>query len=248
MSGLVGATSRLRRIASTGSTNADLIGRIAGGDPPPDGEWLLADRQTTGRGRRGRVWFDGTGNFMGSTAIRLLPGDPPPASLSLVAGIALHETVAALLPPAAGAMLKWPNDLMVGAAKLAGILLEREADWIVVGIGVNLAAAPDLPDRPSTALSAFGPAPDRDMFAANLARQLDQEAQRWRSYGLEPLTRRWMAAAHPVGTPLAVHPPGESVLEGRFDGLAEDGSLLLRMIDGATRTVSAGDVMLARKD
>lgn len=247
MSGPIGAT-RLRRVASTGSTNADLINRIAQGDPPPQGEWLLADRQSAGRGRQRRAWSDGRGNLMGSTAIRLLPGDPSPATLSLVAGVALHETAAPLLPTTQRAMLKWPNDLMVGGAKLAGILLERESDWIVVGIGVNLAAAPDLPDRPAIALSAFGPAPDRDLFAANLARQLDQEVQRWRDYGLEPLIRRWMAAAHPVGTSLSVHPPGEDLLEGRFGGLAQGGSLLLRLAGGTTRTVSAGDVMLAQKD
>lgn len=244
----VGAASRLRIIPSTGSTNADLLAKIATGDPVREGEWLVTDRQTAGRGRQGRNWSDGLGNFMGSTAIRLQSGDPPPATLSLVAGVALHEAAAPLLPPEQMARLKWPNDLMVGGAKLAGILLERAGEWIVIGIGVNLAVAPPLSDRATMAMSSFGPAPDRDLFADTLARHLNDEVQRWRSYGLEPLIRRWTVAAHPVGTALTVHPPGEQAVAGFFQGLADDGSLRLRLADGSLRTISAGDVMLARKD
>ena len=105
---------------------------------------------------------------MGSTAVRLLPHDPAPGSLALVAGLAVLEAVSAILPPPYAAQLKWPNDVLVGGAKLAGILLERVGDTVVVGIGVNLAAAPELPDRATVALSRFGSTPDRDNFAAEV--------------------------------------------------------------------------------
>lgn len=239
---------RLRYVASTASTNADLLNDIAAANFPHEGEWLIADRQTAGRGRQGRAWADGAGNFMGSTAIRLLPTDPAPATLSLAAGLALFETVAPLVPPVAGARLKWPNDLLIGAAKVAGILLEGAGGWIVMGFGVNLASAPVLSDRATTSLSNFGPAPDRDLFAANLAQHLHQEVDRWRRFGLDPMLRRWAAAAHPVGTVLQVHPPGEAKVTGVFAGLNDDGSLRLRTRDGGVRTVTAGEVMLGPRE
>jgi BirA family biotin operon repressor/biotin-[acetyl-CoA-carboxylase] ligase len=130
---------------------------------------------------------------------------------------------------------------MLGTAKLAGILLERVADSVVVGIGVNLRFAPDLPDRETAALDA----PDRDAFAADLARQFDLELDRWRSFGLAPIVARWLAVAHPIGTPLSVGEPAEAPLAGAFAGLTEDGALKLRLADGATRVIHAGEVRLA---
>ena len=219
------AQGRLQFVASTGSTNADLLARIKAGDPPLEGEWLVAGRQTAGKGRLGRSWQDGRGNFMGSTAIRLHPSDPAPATMSLVAGVALYEAVAPLLAPPTQAQLKWPNDLMLKGAKLAGILLERSADYVVAGFGVNLAQAPTVEGRATTALNCFGPAPDRDLFASALAGSLTEELIRWRTYGLDPLIRRWQAAAHPQGTVLTIAVPGEAPVTGRFAGLSEDGSL-----------------------
>ena len=232
-------------IAETGSTNADLAARLRTGEHVTEGDWLVADRQTAGRGRQGREWFDGAGNFMGSTLVHQRFGDPPAASLALLAGLALHEVVAPHLAPAHCALLKWPNDLMVGQAKLAGILLERQGDAVIVGIGVNLAAAPDLPDRQAVALSALGPAPGRDSFAADLARQFDLELARWRNFGLAPIIARWLAAAHPVGTPLSAGEPGAPPLTGRFAGLSADGALQLTLADGTRHIVHAGEVRFA---
>lgn len=238
----------IRTVAATGSTNADLSARLAAGDCLPEGEWLIADRQTAGRGRQGRAWFDGAGNFMGSTVVQLGAGDPPAGTLALAAGLAAHEAIAPLVPPPVRPMLKWPNDVLIGAAKLAGILLERVRDSVIVGIGVNLAAAPDLPDRTTLALSAYGPAPDRDLFAATLARCFATEIERWRTYGLGPLVSRWLVAGHPLGTPLRVGEPGETPLSGSFAGLTSDGALQLRLVDGTTRTVHAGEVRLAAQN
>ncbi len=235
----------IRTVPETGSTNADLLQALREGEGVLEGDWLVADRQSAGRGRQGRGWHDGQGNFMGSTLCHLRAGDPPPATLALLAGVALNEAVQTQCPTLANLRLKWPNDLLVGGSKLAGILLERERDSVVVGIGVNLAAAPDLPDRKTVKLADFGPAPDRDTFAATLAECWKRDLGRWRDYGIDPLLARWRAAAVPEGTALTVHEPGGSVLSGTYAGLSDEGAMRLRLADGQTRVIHAGDVMLA---
>lgn len=232
-------------VSETGSTNSDLLERLRSGARVAEGHWLVADRQSAGRGRQGRAWSDGSGNFMGSTVVHRQPADPPAPTLALLAGLALFETAQPLVPDGQALRLKWPNDLLYGRAKMAGILLEGQGDAIVLGIGVNLVRAPDLPGRETRAFASFGPAPDRDGFAAALAGHFDRELERWRSFGLDVLIRRWQAAGLPTGTPLTVHDGAAEPLSGAFAGLSEDGSLLLRMADGATRIVHAGDVMLA---
>lgn len=236
----------IRTVPETGSTNADLLEALRAGELLAEGDWLVADRQSAGRGRQGRAWSDGTGNFMGSTVLRLAPGDPPAASFALAAALATYEAVVPLIPDPMPLQLKWPNDLTFAGAKLAGILLEREGATLVVGIGVNLVQAPAIAGRSTIALSSLLPAPDRDRFAAALAASFAVELERWRSFGLEPLVRRWLAAAHPLGTPLVVAPPGEPELGGAFDGLDENGALRLRLVDGTARVIHAGDVFFAR--
>jgi BirA family biotin operon repressor/biotin-[acetyl-CoA-carboxylase] ligase len=232
----------IETVAATGSTNADLAVRLGAGEGLAEGFWLVADRQLAGRGRQGRVWEDGFGNFMGSTLVRRTPADPPAPSLSLAAGVAVQAALAPLLPPLAQPQLKWPNDVLVQGAKLAGILLEAAGDALVVGIGVNLAQAPEVAGRATVALARFGPAPDRDTFAARLAEAFATELERWRQFGLAALAGRWQAVAHPVGTPLVVRGAAESDLAGQFAGLAEDGALRLTLADGTTRVIHAGDV------
>ncbi|MFM5884442.1 MAG: biotin--[acetyl-CoA-carboxylase] ligase [Novosphingobium sp.] len=235
----------IHTVPATGSTNADLAARLAAGERLAEGDWLVADRQSAGRGRHSRTWFDGAGNFMGSTVVQVGSGDPPAASLALAVGLAVADAVSPFIPPPRRALLKWPNDVMIGTAKLSGVLLEACGAAVIVGVGVNLNAAPVLPDRETIALSAFGPAPDRDLFAASIAACLKAELERWRGYGLAPLIARWLAAAHPPGTPLRAGEPGETPLEGTFAGLANDGALQLRLPDGTTRTIHAGEVRLA---
>lgn len=177
------------------------------------------------------------GNLHASTLVRLRPGDPPAPTLALVAAVALHEVVAVYAP---GVQIKWPNDLIFGGAKLAGILLERQDEAVIVGFGVNLAHHPEGLGRPATSLAALaGMAPEPAAFLRILAGTFARWLERWRSEGLEPVRGRWLAAAHPLGTALAT-----SEGEGLFDGLDESGAMRLRMADGTTRIVHAGDVFL----
>lgn len=225
----------IRSVAETGSTNDDLAALAREG--AAEGLWLRAERQTGGRGRQGRAWSSPPGNLYASTLVRLRPGDPPAPTLALVAAVALHEAAALY---ARGILIKWPNDLLAGGAKLSGILLERADDAVVIGFGVNLAHHPTDIERPATSIAALtGSAPDPDAFLETLANAFARWLSRWRSDGLAPVRRAWLAAAHPVGTALTA--AGE---QGLFDGLDETGALRLRLGDGTLRLVHAGDVFL----
>lgn len=238
----------IRFVEQTGSTNADLIAQLRGGEYFPEGDWLVANRQTQGRGRQGREWLDGAGNFMGSTVVHQRFGDPNAATLALLAGLTLHETLAIKLPPDTGLMLKWPNDVLAGDAKLAGILLEGFDSATIIGIGANLKSTPALTDRSAISLAQLGIEIDRDSFAHDLAKQFDLELERWRSIGLPPLMRRWHAAAHPVGTQLTVLDPASGPQTGEYAGLSSDAALKLRLADGTCRVIHAGEVLLGRGD
>ena len=227
--------TRIRLVERTGSTNADLLA-----DPSAvEGDWLVAMEQETGRGRQGREWLSASGNFYGSTLIILRAGDPSAASLSLAAGLALIEA-ADLVAPQQALTLKWPNDLMIGTAKLAGILLERSGDRVVAGFGVNLATAPNIAGRETASLDgAIVPQAFAPLLAGSFARMLGL----WRSSNPEAFARAWLARAHPIGTELLVHSAPGQTIEGTFDGIEPDGALRLRAGD-SVEIVRAGDVEL----
>lgn len=139
--------------------------------------------------------------------------------------------------------LKWPNDLMLGDAKFAGILLERSGDRIVVGFGANLAQAPDIAGRQTAALKPIADIAPR-AFAPLLAGKFAQLLAMWRSSEPAQFAQAWMARAHPVGTPLEVHSgPGERIA-GTFDGIEPDGAMRLKR-DGMIDIIRTGDVSLA---
>lgn len=204
--------------------------------------WLRAERQTAGRGRQGRDWESPAGNLYASTLVRIRPGGPPAATLALVAAVALEEAVAVFAPGLA-VTIKWPNDLLVGGAKLSGILLERSDDAVVIGFGVNLAHHPTDLDRAATSLAAHGPAPDPQLFAETLAEGFARWLGRWRD-GIAPVRERWLARAHPEGSALTARLGDGSSVDGLFVGLDGDGALILRLAGGGSRVIHAGDVFL----
>ena len=235
-------------VDETGSTNADLAANLRSGEGWAEGAWLVARRQTAGRGRQGRDWFDGAGNFMGSTVVALgrQPADagPPPATLSFVAALAVRDAAVGVLGEGADLALKWPNDVLLEGGKLSGILLEMVRGTIVVGIGVNLARAPHLPDRKTAALADLAPPPPLEDFAAGLAAAFARRLEAWRTYGLGATLRAFLGQSiHAQGSALTVHDTDGSVLSGSFAGLEEsDGALRLRLADGSERVIRAGDI------
>lgn len=208
-----------------------------------EGDWLVALAQDSGRGRHGRAWETIPGNFFGSTIVQLRASDPPAPALALAAGLALIEAVETVVPRAA-LSLKWPNDLMLGDAKLAGILLERSGDRVVAGFGVNLAAAPSISGRKTASLATLADI-DPKGFAPLIAASFARILSAWRTADPGAFASAWATRAHPVGTALQVHSsPGEQI-SGTFDGIEADGAMRLRLDDGRIETVRAGDVTLA---
>lgn len=208
-----------------------------------DGQWVVADRQTAGRGRLGRQWMAAGGNFTGSCLLRPRDGETPAHLLSFVAALALFDCVRPLLPHAR-LELKWPNDLLLEGGKLSGILLEAEGAVVVLGIGLNLAHAPAVEGRLVSSVRDHGGTVVVPMlFAARLAEAMDRRRMQWRASGFAAVRADWLARAHPLGTPLAVMQNGARV-EGRFAGLEADGALLLD-VAGGRLLVHAGDVFTA---
>lgn len=225
-------------VAETGSTN-DEVKRLAA-EGAGEGTWLRADRQTAGRGRSGRAWSSIEGNLHASTLVRVHATDPPTATLALVAGVALFNTAEPIVRRP-GLMLKWPNDLLLDGAKVAGVLLERVGDAVVAGFGVNLAFAPEVPGR-RTGVLPGAPAPG--MFVRLLAVAFADALGNWRCNGLPAIRHAWLMRAHAVGTPLETHASDGERVAGAFDGLDEAGALRLRLPDGGTRVIHAGDIHL----
>lgn len=213
------------------------------GSGAEEGLWLRAERQTGGRGRSGRFWSSTAGNLHISTLVRLRPGDPAAHTLALVCAVAAHATVRALVP-GLDVTIKWPNDLMVGNAKLCGMLLERTGDAVIAGFGMNITHAPEIEGRATTSLASRGAPSDinatraAEVLAEHFAFWLD----RWHGLGLDPVREAWLAGAHAPGTPLrAVLPDGTEVMGG-FAGLAVDGALMLGLADGSRSVIHAGDI------
>ena len=234
-----GAVLTVRVVGETGSTNVDLLAAAEAG--AVEGTWLRAERQTAGRGRVGRPWADGAGNLFASTIVRLEPGDPAAPMLTLVAAVALAEAVAAVAPGLA--TIKWPNDLLIGGAKLSGILLERGGgNVVVIGFGVNLASHPVLPDRPTTSLAEQGVAVEPAALLELLRDRFAKWLERWRNHDLSSVRAAWEAMAHPRGTALRVRLPDGGEREGLFGGLDADGALRLLGRDGMVTLIHVGDV------
>ncbi len=230
------------------STNAEARRRAEAGESGP--LWIVARRQTGGRGRRGRQWESQDGNLF-STLLRLTRKSPGEAAqVTFVAALAVAELLDAFAPPSL-VTIKWPNDVMIAGEKAAGVLVESGAHetgglWLAVGIGVNLVHAPEGAERPATALArhlrgdVLTP-PTVEVAAATLAEAFAAWMTRWETLGFQPILDAWRARTPGLDGP-AVARLGRETLEGRAEGVAADGALKLRLADGSLRLISAGDV------
>ncbi|TDW68381.1 BirA family biotin operon repressor/biotin-[acetyl-CoA-carboxylase] ligase [Novosphingobium sp. PhB55] len=234
-------------VEETASTNADLVRRLGAGEGLAEGFWLRAVRQSAGRGRRGREWSSPEGNLYASTVVALRADDPWVHTLAFVAALSVHDLMLSQLGGGADCQLKWPNDVLVGGAKICGILLERRGDHVIVGIGVNVVTAPELADRATTSVHKANPDNHSDAHTVlgDLADRFAARLAQWRMEGLASTLADWTRHAHPPGTPLLVTLDEEGLLPGAFAGLDPDGALRLRLADGSLRVVHAGDVSLA---
>jgi BirA family transcriptional regulator, biotin operon repressor / biotin---[acetyl-CoA-carboxylase] ligase len=207
--------------------------------------WLIAKRQTAGRGRRGRAWSSLEGNLF---ATLLFTTDRPPSDIALLGfatGVAMAESFDEIVGPG-HATLKWPNDVFLDGAKAAGIMLDSGGAWAALAFGVNLAAAPEALDQPTTSLRALlppdAPAAEPLAFFAQMRPKLERWSARIVSEGFEPLRQAWLTRAHGLGQSARVV-QGEHTIEGRIAGLSPRGELELDTETGC-RLIAAGDVLL----
>lgn len=232
----------------TDSTNAEARRRADAGETGP--LWIVARRQTDGRGRRGRSWESEDGNLF-ATLMQLTRKSPAEAAqVTFVAALAIADLLDAWAP-ASLVTIKWPNDVMLAGQKASGVLVESGVHesgglWLAVGIGINLVSAPEGTERPATALAhhlrgdAASP-PSIEVAAAKLAEAFNVWMTRWETLGFQPILDAWRARTAGLDGP-AVARLGRETIEGRAEGVAADGALKLRLADGSLRLISAGDV------
>jgi BirA family transcriptional regulator, biotin operon repressor / biotin---[acetyl-CoA-carboxylase] ligase len=225
------------------STNAEALRRAGAGERGPF--WIVAREQSAGRGRRGRAWASPAGNLH---ATLMLVDPAPPAvapQLAFVAGLALHDAVAAAAPSLAPRLaLKWPNDLLCMGRKMAGVLIEGEGDpvAVAVGIGVNCCHHPEATEFPATNVAAEGADVSTGTLFEGLAAAMAARLHQWNHCScFAGIRTAWLERAAGVGEPVRVRLSGHETA-GRFETIDASGRLVLRTSAGELEAIAAGDV------
>jgi BirA family biotin operon repressor/biotin-[acetyl-CoA-carboxylase] ligase len=237
---------RHEALSETSSTNSECLARARAGDRGL--LWITAEKQTGGRGRRGRPWVSERGNLYAS----LLLIDAAPmerlGSLPLAIAVAVHQAVRAVLPASAEPLeVKWPNDILIGRKKTCGILVEGESlpdgrHALVIGIGINVSVMPDNPLYPVTCLREQGSAASPEELFAHLFASMAEALAAWdRGRGIREITARWREVACGIGEKITVNLPDRSI-SGHFSGIDDNGLLMLDTGAGRMMTIAAGDV------
>ncbi len=247
----ISAGYRLAAFESIGSTNVEALSRARDGEQGPI--WFVTSEQTAGRGRRHRPWIAPRGN-LASSILEVVDVSPAiAATLGFAAGLALEAALqkvsveASLRSDHMKFSLKWPNDVLAGRQKLAGILLEAEAVAgdrlaVVVGIGTNVVAAPEGTPTPATSLNALGVHIGAEELFATLSDSWAEFRGLWdNGRGFGEIRKLWLARAAGLGQAVAIQ-SGASTVEGTFDTIDEQGCLIVRTAGGKRVPISAGDV------
>ncbi len=236
---------RFQAFAELPSTSDFCIERAKEGEAA--GLAVFAAQQSAGRGSRGRGWVSPPGNVALSVLLR---PDIAPAQASmfpLLAGVAVAEAVRATLPAGPVPMLKWPNDVLLDGKKCAGLLIDaapekNRIEWMVIGIGINVAYAPEVPGRIATCLADHG----ADAGAVEVAKAVLERLAFWldifQQFGSVRIIPSWISRAHPIGTKIEVKSPHHNA-SGTFAGLSPTGELLLS-IENRIEKVSTGEILL----
>lgn len=240
---------RLLNLDDVDSTNEEARRLIEAGERGP--LWIVATRQTKGRGRLGREWISAPGNFYGSFVCGDVPEARVAAELGFVTGVALIRALRA----ATGRdvfRLKWPNDLLLDGAKLGGVLLEclnaATHPVAIIGVGVNIAQAPEGLPYPAARLNSLGAgAPGVDAFFAQFAGALSEALDVWAGgQGFSRIREEWLSSAAGIGETIRVALAKET-LDGRFESIDASGRLVLAIGD-ERRVIEAGDVLVGPRN
>jgi BirA family biotin operon repressor/biotin-[acetyl-CoA-carboxylase] ligase len=245
---------RLQAFDEVGSTNAEALTLARSGEQGPI--WLVTDQQSAGRGRRNRAWSSPKGNLACSVLEMLPVAAPVAATLGFAAGLALEaalDRISVETRLRAGGTdilqfrLKWPNDVLAGGYKLSGILLEADASApdrlaLVVGIGVNVVAAPEGLPYPATSLRDVGLNTSAEDLFSVLSDAWSEFRGIWNlGKGFGDIRRLWLERAHGVGERVSIN-TGSATVEGIFDTIDENGCMIVMTTDNRRVPVAAGDV------
>lgn len=229
-------------LETAGSTNVEAMAHLKSGGSSP--VWFVTDHQVSGRGRRNRAWMSIKGNLAATVGEAIDVAPAQAATLGFAAGAAL---AAALQKFGVPAKLKWPNDVLLDGAKLSGILLEAEAISdgrlaIVVGIGVNVVAAPQGLPYAAASLREAG-------YAVSAAEVFEALAENWsemrllwdNGQGMPALRQRWLAHAAGIGGQVTIQIGGRTV-SGIFETIDETGHMIVMTDEGRRMPIASGEV------
>jgi BirA family biotin operon repressor/biotin-[acetyl-CoA-carboxylase] ligase len=238
---------RLIAREEVGSTNDEARALVAAG--VGHGTVVWAESQTAGRGRLGRDWVSPPGNLYCSIILRPKVDQAHIAEISFVSALAVRDAVASVLPPDVAIQFKWPNDVLAGGRKVAGILVEAEKlpdearTALIVGIGVNIVSAPRETDYPATCIAAVTRAPRVSRLLTSLVAALDRRVELWTRSGFAAIRQEWMDHAYGVGGQVTA----SSGISGTFTGLDETGAIIIaskgerhRVVSGSVRFSEMG--------
>jgi BirA family biotin operon repressor/biotin-[acetyl-CoA-carboxylase] ligase len=236
----------IRHYASLGSTNVEA--RTLATLGCAHGTVIWADVQTAGQGRNGRCWHSRPGNLMVSVVLRPATPAGGAAELGFVSAVAMAGCVAALLPHGSAVQLKWPNDVHIAGAKVAGLLPEAQClgpdlAWVILGAGLNLLEAPTGLPYAATDLRAHGVVVKPEQALDSFLTQLAHWLRRWEDEGFAPVRAAWLARGAGVGQPVTITLDDRQE-HGIFAGLDRDGAMMLSTAAGERR-ITAGDVAFA---
>lgn len=241
--------TRILRYSELASTNTEAMRLAQAGEPGP--VWVVAERQTAGKGRSGRSWIGDFGNLFASYLFHAKAPVGSVHQLSLVAGVATFDAISALgIGKEHGLRLKWPNDILTERAKIGGILIEssvlprRQGVTAVIGVGLNVVSHPEIEGREVTSLKSAGSVADPAAVLDALDAALRQALLIWdNSAGFAAIRARWLERSGPLGERVSVQ-GGEGQISGAFAGLDDDGALLVDLEGGERRRCTYGDVTL----
>ena len=227
-----------------GSTNAEALALARAGERGP--LWISARSQNAGRGRRAGAWVSPPGNLY-ATLLLTEPAAPDCApQLSFVTALAVHDALIECAPAIGPALkVKWPNDLLIGSAKVAGILIESENEprfTVAIGVGVNCVSHPSNTPYPATNLAAAGTLVTPDAVLSALAAAMIRRLAQWgRGTGFAAIRTDWLKRAAGLGGEIRVRLP-EREFSGHFQGLDEAGCLLVQQPGRPVEKITAGEV------
>lgn len=226
-------STEARRLADLGAAEGQIV-------------WAL--KQESGVGRRGRHWSSPAGNLYCSLLLRPSCSAAEGAKLSFLIAVALYDALEQVLPPDAPISLKWPNDVLLGGRKVAGILLESKSnvagqlEWLIVGTGVNVATYPKKTDGlPATCLKEAGANVSLEALLNRYAGHVLDLYRLWQEQGFAPVRDKWLMRAGGLGGPVTARLGGQE-FKGIFKEIDPDGALVLVLADGSIKRVTAGEV------